>query len=140
MEIIDTFYITNNGGTNGYAKVETGLIYQLAPVKEKDYTKSNPETLLGASLATCLNATMIPMLRFSNINGRSLVQVKIDMAKNELNRLVFLVSVKVGIEGVDLDTTEKFMHKADERCPVSNLFNKELLSFKAVDYSELSND
>lgn len=137
MKLLDSFTVTNINGTNGVAKVSTGLVYDLAPIRNKDYTKSNPETLLAASLSTCLNATLMSVLKLNNFTNQSTVQVVVDLYSNkELGKLVFKVKVYLAIEGFDLLQTEKYMEIADAKCPVSNLLNKENVSFFAVNYGE----
>lgn len=141
MNLIETFYIKNDGGTSGFAKVRTGKVYEIAPLANKDYTKSNPETLIGASLATCMNATLMHILKVNKIEARSLVEVQIDLMLNkEERRYVFVPTVRVGIEGLSLEETKIHMEHADRKCPVSNLIDKKFLTFIAVNFEELAND
>lgn len=96
----------------------------------------NPEQLLGAAWATCLNATIQALLEAKKMNLRSKVDVTVTLYKEvEQVGYYFDVCATASIEQLPLLEAEKIITAAHNRCPVSKLLQgARNLQLKTIPY------
>lgn len=109
----------NDEGLNGHAYVPDGIKVETSnPLNSRPGT--NPEQLLGMSLATCLEATLQAVEREHGVPHTAEVHVKVAFI-GEKAEYQFLVHAQIMVKGVDFETADKFAQEAENRCPVSKL-------------------
>lgn len=113
--------LTNLNGTSGTVDAENGFSVGLLPVLKADSTHTNPEQLIGSAWATCLNATIISILKAKNLNLKSKVEVNVKLFFDDITRYHFTLDAYASIESMDLEQAEKIIHTAHRFCPVSKL-------------------
>lgn len=125
--------VVNKDGTKGIAYVEDGMVLAVDKVTKKERFGTNPEELLGLSFATCLNATLMTLLKASNKDNESEVRVDVYLKRNkEEKKLYFVVDAFVEVKGMSLEEMTPFIETAEEKCPVSQLLSgNEHVSVKA---------
>ncbi|MDN6596193.1 MAG: OsmC family protein [Lentilactobacillus parabuchneri] len=109
----------NDEGLEGHAYVPGGIkVETSSPMNSHPGT--NPEQLLGMSLATCLEATLEAIEKEHGVPHTAEVHVKVAFIGS---RAVyqFLVHAQIMVKGVDFETADKFAKEAENRCPVSKL-------------------
>lgn len=117
-------YVTtaiNDEGLEGHAYVPEGIKVQISNPMN-DHPGTNPEQLLGMSLATCLKATLQAVENEHNVPQSAQVHVNVAFV-GERAVFEFLVHVQIRIPGVDFSTAQAFVHEAEGRCPVSKLLS-----------------
>ena len=119
-EVYETI-VTNEDGS--YAKVfaENGFYVNVKPVKEADSEHTNPEQLIGASWATCLNITVKSILKAKQMKNKSKVRVHVKLFFDPITRYSFTLDAYVSIENLSLEETKVIAETADRFCPVSKL-------------------
>lgn len=113
--------ITNTEGTKGVATAENGYTFGLAPVLKADDQHTNPEQLIGAAWATCLNATIVSIIRSRRLTNRSKVEVKVKLWLHPIERYSFTLDATAAIEDLDEKTTKEIVDYAHTLCAVSKL-------------------
>lgn len=113
--------VTNTEGTRGTTTADNGLIFNVAPVLKADPEHTNPEQLIGASWATCLNSAIISVIRSKRLTSRSRVDVKVKLWLHPVERYSFTLDATASIEGLDEQTTKEIIDYAHTLCPVSKL-------------------
>lgn len=113
--------ITNKEGTSGVATADNGYTFGLAPVLKADPKHTNPEQLIGSAWATCMNATVISILKSRRLTNKSRVDVKVKLWLHPVERYSFTLDGFVGIEGLDDQTAQEIVDYAHTLCPVSKL-------------------
>lgn len=81
---------------------------------------TNPEQLLAAAFATCLNATIEAEEKRRQIPHKSIVRVGVDMAPDH-EGFQFFVHAQVKIPQVNEQEALDILAIAEKRCPVSKL-------------------
>ncbi|WP_204770360.1 OsmC family protein [Leuconostoc rapi] len=81
---------------------------------------TNPEQLLGAAFATCLNATIEAEEKRRKLTHESIVRVGVDMAPDS-EGFQFFVHAQVKIPQVNEQAALDILAIAEKRCPVSKL-------------------
>ncbi|CDR31484.1 Organic hydroperoxide resistance protein-like [Acholeplasma oculi] len=115
--------LTNHQGTRGQVDADNGFSVLLSPVLEADKHHTNPEQLIGSAWATCLNATIISILKAKNLNSKSKVDVTVKLFFDEKTRYHFTLDAVASIENMDLSEAEKIVQTAHRFCPVSKLIH-----------------
>lgn len=113
--------ITNTEGTKGVAAANNGYTFGLASVINADSDHTNPEQLIGAAWATCLNAAIISIIRSKKLSNRSRVDVKVKLWLHPVERYSFTLDATAAIEDLDDVTTKEIIDYAHKLCPVSKL-------------------
>ncbi|ABX80682.1 OsmC-like protein [Acholeplasma laidlawii PG-8A] len=113
--------ITNMEGTKGFATADNGHAFGLASVLKADTEHTNPEQLIGAAWATCLNAAIISVIRSKKLTNRSRVDVKVKLWLHPIERYSFTLDATAAIEDLDPVTTKEIIDYAHRLCPVSKL-------------------
>lgn len=113
--------VINDEGLAGNVTAENGFSVGVAPVLKADKDHTNPEQLLGASWATCLNATIRSILKAKGLENRSKVVIKITLWFDERTRYSFTLDAKASIENMSLTDVQEIVDKAHKYCPVSKL-------------------
>jgi len=113
--------ITNKEGTKGIATADNGLTFDLAPVLKADLEHTNPEQLIGAAWATCLNSAIISIIRSKRLTNKSRVDVKVKLWLHPVERYSFTLDCFAAIEDLDTTTTKEIVDYAHKLCPVSKL-------------------
>lgn len=109
----------NDEGLNGHAYVPDGIKVETSnPLNSRPGT--NPEQLLGMSLATCLEATLQAIERENGLPHTAEVHVDVAFIGDRAE-YQFLVHAKILIKGVDFEIADKLAQEAENRCPVSKL-------------------
>lgn len=129
--------VVNDQGLVGEAYVKDGLrVLISSPLNDEPGT--NPEELIGLSWATCLNSTILALLKGRKKSAESKVEVHVDF-KREPNGIgyYFDLAAYVAIEGYSLEETTKLMNAAHRRCPVSKIIGDyEHVQLKAVPFEK----
>ncbi|AQW20879.1 dihydroneopterin aldolase [Lentilactobacillus curieae] len=111
----------NDTGLEGYAYVPDGIVVKTSsPLNQ--HPGSNPEQLLGMSLATCLKSTLEAIEKERGIEHSAQVHVQIAFI-GERAKYQFLVNARIRVPKVDLATAEDMVKEAEGRCPVSQLLS-----------------
>lgn len=117
-------YVTttiNDEGLEGHAYVPDGIKIQVSnPLN--DHPGTNPEQLLGLSLATCLKATLQAVENEHHVPQSAQVHVNVAFV-GQRAVFEFLVHVQIRIPAVDFATATAFVKEAEGRCPVSKLLS-----------------
>ncbi|VEU83005.1 OsmC family protein [Acholeplasma hippikon] len=113
--------ITNENGINGSVTADNGFTVQVAPVKGADLEHTNPEQLIGASWATCLNATIYSILKLKQLDNKARVRVEVLLFTHEKTGYRFELHAKAAIENMPFDEVKAIVEHADKFCPVSKL-------------------
>ena len=83
---------------------------------------TNPEQLLGAAFATCLNATLEAEEKRQGLAHRSDVRLLVDMSR-DVNGFQFHVEARVYIPDVERQLAQNILDTAAQRCPVDKLLS-----------------
>lgn len=113
--------VINKDGLTGYSYVNEpdGLSVKVAsPIANTQGT--NPEQLLGLSLATCLNATIEAEERRRGFVHQSVVMVEVDLSHDTVG-YQFFVNVKISIPHVTNEEAQDILTIAKQRCPMVKL-------------------
>lgn len=120
----DALYVTearNDTGLGGYAYVPEGIVVKTSsPLNNQP--GSNPEQLLGMSLATCLKSTLEAIESENKLSHSAQVHVEVAFI-GERAHYEFLVNAKIRIPGVNMDAAKQMVAEAEGRCPVSQLLS-----------------
>lgn len=115
--------IENTAGLVGRVKTVTTSdlsVQTSGPLSDEPGT--NPEQLLGASLATCLNATIEAEEKRRQLAHKSVVRVGIDMARDQKG-FQFFVTAQVKMPHVNRQEAVDMLAIVAQRCPVSKLLS-----------------
>ncbi|MBZ5964021.1 MAG: OsmC family protein [Leuconostoc gelidum] len=115
--------IENTAGLVGHVKTITTSdlsVQTSGPLSDEPGT--NPEQLLGAALATCLNATIEAEEKRRQLEHKSVVRVGVDMAR-DAKGFQFFVTAQVKIPHVNRQEAEDMLAIVAQRCPVSKLLS-----------------
>lgn len=115
--------LTNLNGIDGSVTADNGFTVQVAPVKGADLTHTNPEQLIGASWATCLNATIYSILKLKHLPNKARVRVEVLLFTHEKTGYRFELHAKAAIENMPLEEVKAIVEYADKFCPVSKLIS-----------------
>lgn len=113
--------IENTAGIKGAVRALSGgttVFTTASPVKADQGT--NPEQLLGAALATCLNATLELQERKRGLPHTAVVRVRVDFVTVG-DGYEFFLNVQVKIPGADPKVAAEMLATAEHRCPVAKL-------------------
>ena len=117
----------NHHGANGISAIPGGLEVTVAsplrraPDEDVDPTATNPEQLLALAWATCLNATAQAIVANTR---RTSVRVEVELHDAARGPgYEFHVDAYLSAEGADATETERILHAAHARCPVSKLLH-----------------
>ena len=123
MEKLYHTEIINNNGTDGDVEIVGGMAYKVSSPLKEGQEGLNPEQLMGMAWSTCLNATLVSLLKGRDqAHLKSRVRVIVDMMKEEnMPGYYFKMKAIVAIETFDNDKTMKLALQADKYCPVSKL-------------------
>ena len=83
---------------------------------------TNPEQLLGAAFATCLNATLEAEEKRQGLAHRSVVRVLVDMSRDVIG-FQFHVEARVYIPDVERRLAQNILDTAAQRCRVDKLLS-----------------
>lgn len=112
----------NNEGLEGHAYIPGGISVQTSsPMNTNPGT--NPEQLLGMSLATCLKATLAAIENEHHVPQSAEVRVQVAFV-GQSPAFEFLVHAQIRIPAVDFETAKTFVTEVETRCPVSKLLSK----------------
>ncbi|KRN29104.1 OsmC Ohr family protein [Liquorilactobacillus mali] len=81
---------------------------------------TNPEQLLGAALATCLNATLEAEEKRRNLSHQAVVRVAVDMGR-DYQGFQFWLRAQVRLPQVNRQETQEILAICEQRCPVAKL-------------------
>lgn len=126
MEKIYETEIVNYGGTLGTSSISGGQSFEVSSPLDGDREGLNPEQFMGLAWATCLNATLISILKGRNLQKLdSKVRVLVSMMKEQaMSGYYFEMSAFVSIESLELEEVMKLAALADKFCPVSKLIRE----------------
>lgn len=123
MEKLYHTEIINNNGTDGDVEIVGGMAYAVSSPLKEGQEGLNPEQLMGMAWSTCLNATLISLLK-GRAQGhlKSRVRVIVDMMKEQdMPGYYFRMKAIVAVETFDTNKTMKLALQSDKYCPVSKL-------------------
>lgn len=87
-----------------------------------DHPGYNPEQLIGAAWATCLQATIQTILEEKGYSLQSKTTITVSLCPEKENKgYYFDVLAQASIEHLPLSEVESIIHAAHKRCPVSKL-------------------
>lgn len=119
-----TLYVTtaiNNEGLEGHTYIPGEInLKTSSPMNANPGT--NPEQLLGMSLATCLKATLYAIESEHNVPHSSQVHVNVAFVGTSPN-FEFLIEAQIKMPKIDQEIAQKLVEEAEIRCPVSKLLN-----------------
>lgn len=114
--------VTNHDGINGVLTSTSGETFETSHPTSSD-KGTNPEELLAAAWATCLNATIQALLSArGHKNLRSRVRVSVSLHQETIG-YHFKLDAVASIEGLSIEEASPIVHSADKRCPVSKIFS-----------------
>lgn len=121
---IKSFHAVNEDGANGTTYINGGISVDIASVYKNEHNKSNPEELLGMSLATCMHSSLKFILFQDKLSNNSRVDVLVSLVLNKDSKLYeFKIDLYLQIEDMTLEQISNYLTLTKERCPVSKLFN-----------------
>ncbi|KRL41665.1 OsmC family protein [Liquorilactobacillus nagelii] len=113
--------IENRAGLNGYVRsLNGGKFEQLTSSPLKTVPGSNPEQLIGAALATCLNATLEAEEKRRGLSHQAVVRVAIDLGR-DYQGFQFWLRAQVKLPQVERQTAQEMLAICERRCPVAKL-------------------
>lgn len=113
--------IENQAGIAGNVRsLVGGEFEQLTSSPLQAVPGTNPEQLLGAALATCLNATLEAEEKRRNLPHQAIVRVAVDMGR-DYQGFQFWVRAQVKIPHVERQEAQKILAVCERRCPVAKL-------------------
>lgn len=115
--------VVNSFGIEGLVKTidnDDLTITTSSPISETPGT--NPEQLLAASLATCLNATIEAEEKRRKLSHQSVVRVVVEMLRDN-EGFQFNVQANVLIPHVSHVEAQDILEIAQRRCPVDKLLS-----------------
>lgn len=116
--------IENKDGISGHVRSLTDDAFnQLTSSPLKSVPGTNPEQLLGAALATCLNATLEAEEKRRNLPHQAIVRVAVDMGR-DYQGFQFWLRVQVKLPQVDQQEAQEILAICEQRCPVAKLLAK----------------
>lgn len=123
MEKLYRTEIINNKGTDGDVEIVGGMAYKVSSPLKEGQEGLNPEQFMGMAWSTCLNATLVSLLKGRDQGDlKSRVRVIVDLMKEEnMPGYYFKMKAIVSIETFDNDKAMKLALQADKYCPVSKL-------------------
>lgn len=111
--------ITNDEGLTGIVKVSDGNEFITSSPTVAD-NNTNPEQLIGAALATCLNATLEYMIDRDKLETTSKVEVTVQQFL-DIKGYRFKIDAKVTIKDIPELQASEMLREAETRCPVAKL-------------------
>ena len=118
---------TTFGGRNGEVKdTSSGFTYKLAKPKQMGgigLKGTDPEELFSVGYSSCFASSMEFLLQTDKVEYKDLyvkAETKLLMTQNE--GFKFKLIVEARIDGVDLDTLDKYVSAAKDFCPYSKAF------------------
>lgn len=115
-----TTWVENEVGIQGVAGSLDGELAVTVSSPLKPVAGTNPEQLIGLSLATCLNATLQAEEKRQGLLHESVVRVKVEFGPDEPG-YQFWLTAYVKIPQVDRATGAAMLATAEQRCPVAKL-------------------
>ncbi len=113
--------IENKAGIAGHVRSLTGGEFnQLTSSPLKAVAGTNPEQLLGAALATCLNATLEAEEKRRNLSHQAVVRVAVDMGR-DYQGFQFWLRAQVRLPQVNRQEAQEILAICEQRCPVAKL-------------------
>lgn len=114
--------VTNHDGINGVLTSSSGETFETSH-PTSSHKGTNPEELLAAAWATCLNATIQALLSARGHKDlRSRVRVSVSLHQETIG-YHFKIEAIASIESLSLEEANAIVHSADKRCPVSKIFS-----------------
>lgn len=125
MDRIYETEVINSGGTKGTSYIKGGQSFEVSSPLDEGREGLNPEQFMGLAWATCLNATLISLLKGRNLDHLdSKVRVVVSMFKEPLiSGYYFSMQAFISIESFDLDRSQAMALLAHRFCPVSKLIS-----------------
>ncbi|WP_071131664.1 OsmC family protein [Enterococcus timonensis] len=111
--------VTNRAGIKGVVEINNGEDFIVSGPRDSA-AGTNPEQLIGASLATCLNATLEALEARRHIDHKSSVEVTITL-HHDTEGYQFFLDALVTIPHVDQTVAAEMLAEAERRCPVAKL-------------------
>lgn len=112
--------VTNDKGIEGIVTSSSGEQF-LTSHPTNDAPGTNPEELLAASWATCLNATIQALLSARGYDQRrSCVRVTVSLHK-ENSGFYFAMDAQASVEMLSIEEARLVVEAAHKRCPVSKM-------------------
>lgn len=112
----------NTEGLEGHTYIPGGISVQTSSPMN-NHPGTNPEQLLGMSLATCLKATLAAIENEHHVPQSAEVSVQVAFV-GQSPTFEFLVHAQIKIPAVDFTTAQAFITEAEGRCPVSKLLSQ----------------
>lgn len=111
----------NETGIDGQSYLVDGESYQTSS-PTSDEPGTNPEQLMGLSLATCFNATLHAVLKEREIEPKSRVQVTVQLHQDEVSEeYYFTLNLTAAVADIPLDEAETIIQATHKRCPVAKI-------------------
>ena len=113
--------VENQDGISGHVRTVTSEDLDVtvsSPLRAAPGT--NPEQLLGAAFATCLNATIESEEMRRGLTHQSVVRVSVALAR-DVQGFQFHVTARVTIPHVPHSEAVAILAVAEQRCPVAKL-------------------
>ncbi|QTU83422.1 OsmC family protein [Carnobacteriaceae bacterium zg-C25] len=112
--------VTNDKGIEGVV-TSTSKERFLTSHPTNDHPGTNPEELMGAAWATCLNATIKALLSARGHGDlASRVDVRVSLHKGEAG-LYFRLDTTASIASLSIEDATRIVESAHKRCPVSKI-------------------
>lgn len=124
MSAIYKTEVFNEKGTEGFIETEDGLRLKTTSPSIKSSEAADPEQFMGMAWSTCLNATMIVLLKARKLTPKTRVRVEVEFKQDKPGSYYFEMTAYGAVDGWTKEETLKLVHQAHERCPVSKLIEK----------------
>lgn len=116
--------VTNLGGGDGTVSADNGQTFELTSPSDEPTLNPNPEQFMGYAWSTCLNATLLALMKNMDPINETRVRVSVDFIKEtEKPGYYFDMKAYVAIKDMDDETTLKLAQNAHRFCPVSKLIS-----------------
>lgn len=126
MKILYSTKVAASGGRHGKIHSDDGILaLNLALPKSLGGAggATNPEQLFAGGYAACFENAILRIARETKrpfADGDVEVVTEVGLSRNEADAFVLSVSMAITLAGVDQQTAEEFVRKADAICPYSN--------------------
>ena len=117
--------VTNLGGGDGTVSADNGQTFELTALSNEPTLNPNPEQFMGYAWSTCLNATLLSLMKNMNPINETRVTVSVEFVK-EPAKPGFYFDMKATVAIKDMDDAEvlKLAENAHKFCPVSKLISE----------------
>ena len=131
MTKLEAKVVMEEGKMGGVATVRGHEVkFDQPPTWGGEDTAATPMELVLSALGACI-ATVAKLITQKHMQKNPKITVELEGIEQEKPPVVFTdITVKIHVEGLDLDTAKRIVAKAEEICPVGAMLKKAVPNFK----------